>query len=354
MERKIIIKLKSPPPRTCPLVISDDLHLGKQARKAGISSRLAVIMDTGVAGLYRRRVEQELRETGFEFEILTFPPGERNKTLKIFSALSERMLKLGFDRESRVLAIGGGVTGDMAGYVAGTYMRGLPFVQVPTTLLAMVDSSIGGKVAVDLKAGKNSSGLFYQPEAVLTDVRFLSTLSDDEFNNGMAEVIKHGIIRDPSYFEFIEKNAGKIKARDPKALVEMILGSCRIKTDVVSRDEAEKGLRRILNFGHTVGHAVESLHHFRLKHGAAVAFGMKIESGIAVALGLLKQPEFERINAVLENFGMAEIRYSTGSLVKLMLKDKKNTDGKITLVLPDRIGRTVVRQFSAEEISDLL
>jgi 3-dehydroquinate synthase len=253
-----------------------------------------------------------------------------------------------------VVAAGGGVTGDLAGFVAGTYMRGIPFVQVPTTLLAMVDSSVGGKVAVDLRRGKNSSGLFHQPLAVLTDVGFLSTLPEDEFNNGMAEIVKHGVIRDAAYFGFIEKNAQRIKARDPGVVREMVAGSCRIKADVVGRDETEKGLRRILNFGHTVGHAVESLSHYRLKHGACVSFGMKTEAAIAARLGLLEQADLDRLTALLALFGSKDIPVRTGPLVRGMIRDKKNRRGRIVVVLPVKIGRVVVREFDADELTALL
>ncbi|MBU1078202.1 MAG: 3-dehydroquinate synthase, partial [Spirochaetes bacterium] len=267
MEKIVKIKLKKSVDHSYSILISAKMDLGREIRKLNLNNNFAVITDNIVYKLYKDKIIRGFSREKLQYRFFVFKNGERNKNLRVFKKISEQMLRSGFDRGSTVIALGGGVVGDLAGYIAGSYMRGIPFIQVPTTLLAQVDSSVGGKVAVDLKVGKNSVGLFYQPLKVLIDVDFLKTLPDIEFNNGMIEMIKHGIIRDKKYFTLIEANISGIKKRDRSTMIKLIHRSCLIKGEIVQKDEKEKDLRRILNFGHTVGHALEVIRHYRLKHG---------------------------------------------------------------------------------------
>jgi 3-dehydroquinate synthase len=350
------IRIKFPASRSGSYIIRIDKGLDPGRLMAAVcpADRYAVITDSNVRELHGKKLAWSLSKAGLAHDFFEFPAGEKNKNLENFGSLSEKMLIKGFDRGSAVIAFGGGVPGDLAGFIAGSFMRGIPFIQVPTTLLAMCDSSVGGKVAVDLKSGKNSSGLFYQPKAVLIDTDFLDTLSETEFNNGMFEVIKHGVILDEKYFRFIEENVTGITGRDPAILRDLISGSCRIKAAIVMKDEKESGLRKVLNFGHTVGHGLEGLSHYRTRHGFAVAAGMTIEAQASVQTNLLQPEDLNRIKALLVRFGMKFPTYNPVKLMDHIIKDKKNTRSqgslRIPLVLPVRIGRTVIRNFSPEEI----
>lgn len=239
-------------------------------------------------------------------------------------------------------------------------MRGIPFIQVPTTLLAQVDSSIGGKVAVDLKYGKNTTGLFYQPLKVIIDIDFLKSLPEIEFDHGMIEIIKHGIIRDEKYFKFIENNILRIKNREPELLISLIYQSCLIKGAVVQKDEKEKDLRRILNFGHTIGHGIEVIKNYRLKHGLAVGYGILKESEISHKLGYLPKEGLMRIGQIINKFGIKPVKYNKKRLLNIIKNDKKNIRIKpglepaIPLVLPIKIGKVMIRNFSLEELKGLI
>lgn len=341
------------------IIIGSNLNLAKEIKNLSLFNNYAVITDSKVLKIYKNYLKKKIMEEDLNFKFISFKKGEKSKNLKTFSYLSEAILKEGFDRKSTVITFGGGVVGDMGGYVAGTFMRGIPFIQIPTTLLAMVDSSIGGKVAVDLKKGKNSSGLFYQPKLVLIDIDFLDTLTEEEYFNGVFEIIKHGIIRDRDYFNFISENIEKIKNRDKDIVLYLIKRSVEIKASVVESDEKEAGLRQILNFGHTVGHAIESLTDFRIKHGFAVGLGMIMESKIAVKEGLLKEREYELIKRVVLSFGVKEEKYNIKKLILYMLSDKKNIKENnlnqlITFILPTEIGKVTIKRFSIEKVREML
>ncbi len=341
-------------------MISSDINLAKEIKKFKLNNNYAVITDDTVFKLYKERIDQQFSKEGLNYKFILFKHGEKSKKLKVFQKISEEMLRLGFDRKSSVIAFGGGVAGDIAGYVAGTFMRGIPFIQVPTTLLAQVDSSIGGKVAVDLKYGKNTTGLFYQPLKVIIDIDFLKSLPDIEFNHGMVEIIKHGIIRDEKYFKFIENNIFAIKKRAPKVLISLIYQSCLIKGDVVRKDEKEKDLRRILNFGHTIGHGIEVIKNYRLKHGQAVGFGILKESEISHKLGYLSKTDIMRIVQIINKFGIKPVKYNKKRLLNIIKNDKKNLRVKpglepaIPLVLPKKIGKVMIRNFSLDELKGLV
>lgn len=359
MQKIIDIKLKKIIDDSYNILISSKINLAKEIKKINLNNNYAIITDDNIYKIYKDKIGKEFSSEGINFQFFIIIHGEKSKSLKILQKISERMLKYGFDRKSAIIALGGGVVGDLAGYIAGTYMRGIPFIQVPTSLLAQVDSSIGGKVAVDIKYGKNSSGLFYQPKKVIIDIDFLSTLPAEEFYNGMGEVIKHGIIYDDEYFNFIEKNISNIKEKKQEVLIELVSGSCLIKTDVVQKDEKENGLRRILNFGHTIGHGLEVLKKYKLKHGFAVLLGILKESEIANRLGEISDSDLERIKNVVNAFNKENINYNKEGLIKIIKNDKKNVKTNkleliIPLVLPQKIGKVKIKNFTIDELEKYL
>ena len=358
--KKIKVSLKKQIDDSYNLLLGTKLNLAREIKKLSLNNHYAIITDDKVYKLYSAYIKEKFDKEKLNYNFIVFRNGEKFKNLRVLSYLSEQMLKLNYDRKSTIIALGGGVTGDMAGYVAGTFMRGIPFVQIPTTLLAQVDSSIGGKVAVDLKMGKNSSGLFYQPKKVIIDTFFLNTLTEDEFANGMFEIIKHAIIRSQSYFDFLVQNEKKIKQRQSKILVDMIYQSCKIKADVVMRDEKENNLRRILNFGHSCGHAFETLSRYKIKHGFAVGLGMMRVAQLAYSLNLLKMREAEKIRKILQTWGVRERKISLKKMLNVMAHDKKNIySGKtkkleVPIVLPQKIGKVVIKNFTMEDLKKLM
>src|SRR5712691_6697542 len=251
------------------------------AKAACPASRYAVITDSHVAKLYGESVVARLRDATLQVQLFEFPAGEWNKTRETWAALSDRLLARQFGRDAAVIALGGGVVGDVAGLVAATYLRGIPYVQVPTTLLAMIDSSIGGKTGVDVPAGKNLLGAFHQPRLVVVDLDVLGSLPPQQLASGMAEAVKHGVIGDAAYFAALERDPKAIAARNPDALERLVRRSVEIKAAVVVADEREAGRRAVLNFGHTVGHAIEATGRFSALHGEAVAIGMAYEARLA-------------------------------------------------------------------------
>jgi 3-dehydroquinate synthase len=257
------------------------------------------------------------------------------------------MLSAGFGRDSAVIALGGGVTGDLAGFVSATYMRGIPYIQVPTTLLAMVDSSIGGKTGIDVGAGKNLIGAFHQPVAVFIDPQLLSTLPKKHIRNGMAELAKHAVIADERFFSFLEENLEHIFELDEDMLEKALKRSCEIKAEVVEKDEREAGLRQILNYGHTIGHAIEKLSGYKILHGEAVAVGMMVEGLISCEMGYMEVAELQRQNKLLRKLGFSPRilgRFKVDDIISAMRTDKKVREGKMKMVLPRRIGEMASSQ----------
>lgn len=303
--------------------------------------RYAVIADHRVAPLYGEQVVAALAQAGAPAELLHFPAGEENKSRERWAELSDRMLATGIGRDAAVVAVGGGVVGDLAGFVAATYMRGLPVVQVPTTLLAMIDSSVGGKTGVDTPAGKNLIGAFLQPRLVVADTDTLRTLPAAELRAGLAEAIKHGAIADAEYLRWIGAALPDILALEQGALAHLVHRSVQIKAEVVGRDERESGPRKMLNFGHTVGHAVEALSGFRLLHGEAVAIGCVAEAIIGERLGVTEAGAAEALRAVLSS-AQLPIRVPADQdparVVEATRSDKKARQGRVEYALLERIG----------------
>lgn len=317
--------------------------IGDHCRKLSLGKRCAVISDSRVSPLYGRKVIKSLQAAGFEPITHNITAGEQSKNLKSVSACYDALAAHRLERSSFIVALGGGVVGDLAGFVASTYLRGVPFVQVPTTLLSQVDSSVGGKVGVNLKAGKNLVGSFYQPKLVLCDLDTLKSLPIREVRAGLAEVIKYGIIFDTRFFTWIEKNLDGLLKLDAKALTRAVARSCEIKADVVRQDEKEGGLRAILNFGHTIGHAIEAITKYgTYLHGEAISIGQVMAAELSVQLSGLPQKQSDRIRQIFEASGLpVDIRLTKPQKTRLfaaMKLDKKVSDGEVKFVLADKIG----------------
>jgi len=330
--------------------------LGQRCRSVGMKGVAAVISNPTVAALYGTVVQESLAAAGFTVAMIEMPDGEEFKNSTTLNQLYDKLLAAGVDRGSFVVALGGGVVGDVAGYAAATWMRGIPFVQVPTTLLAQVDSSVGGKTGIDHPKGKNLIGAFYQPRLVLIDVDTLATLDQRQFRAGLAEVIKYGVAIDLKFFEFIEANRTAILAMEPDVLIEVIHRCCQLKAEVVESDEKEAGLRAILNYGHTLGHAFESISGYRsLVHGEAVAIGMILAARVSAAEGLCSQNEIARISALITGCGLSvEIpHYDRQQLLNAVAADKKSKGGNITFICNRGIGMYAMSHHTPEELLKL-
>ena len=321
---------------------------GELLARLPVSKKLLLVTNPTVGELYAASLTESLAQAGFKVHRAEIPDGEQYKSLQSAGQLYNRAFEAGLDRSSPVVALGGGVIGDLAGFVAATYMRGVPFVQIPTTLLAQVDSSVGGKVAVNHPRGKNIIGAFYQPVLVLTDTATLHTLEHREIGSGMAEVIKYGVIKDREFFTWLEQNMSRVRALDPEALSHVVETSCRVKAAVVEEDETEQGTRAILNLGHTLGHAVETLTGYNeYRHGEAVAIGTAVAARLAVHLGLLDKGAEQRIGALLNSAGLplgVPAGLDNHALVEAMSMDKKSYGGEITFVLPGAVGHVVIKK----------
>jgi 3-dehydroquinate synthase len=310
------------------------------------SGRAAVVTNTTVAPLYLEPLAAGLRASGIDLFSIVLPDGEVYKNGETLNVVYDRLLEAHCDRGTTLIALGGGVIGDLAGFAAATYQRGVPFIQVPTTLLAQVDSSVGGKTAINHPRGKNMIGSFHQPLAVLADVDTLATLPERELRAGLAEVIKHGLIRDLGFFEWIEANIVQLLARDPEALAHAVRRSCEIKSEVVAIDERETGLRALLNFGHTFGHAIETAKGYGAwLHGEAVAAGMAMAADLSRRLGILGAQDARRVVALLERTGLpvAVSGIAAPRFIELMSVDKKAAAGRIRFVLLEHLGSAVIR-----------
>lgn len=310
----------------------------------------AVISDSRVAELYGQRVVAELRGAGLRADLFPFPCGEWNKTRAAWADLTDALLQAQLGRDGAVVALGGGVTGDLAGFVAATYLRGIPYVQVPTSLLAMIDAATGGKTGVDVPAGKNLVGAFHQPRFVLADVDTLATLPKAHVAAGMAEALKHGVVADAAYFEALLADADAIRARDLVALERVVDRGVAIKEAIVAADPLEGGRRQVLNFGHTVGHAVEARSGYAFSHGEAVAIGMAVEATLAADLGLAEPGLPDRLRGALERFALpvtVPADLAADDLLTAMRGDKKARAGAVRFSLPRRIGAMAQRDDGA-------
>ena len=308
--------------------------------------KVAVVTNTTVAPLYLERFAAMLARAGVDVLRIVVPDGEEHKEWTTLSAIFDALLKERCGRDCTLIALGGGVIGDLAGFAAATYQRGVRYVQVPTTLLAQVDSSVGGKTAINHPLGKNMIGAFHQPQLVLADMDTLKTLPDRELRAGLAEVIKHGLVIDAAFFGWLEGNIERLLARDPEALENAVLRSVAIKADVVARDERENGMRALLNFGHTFGHAIETgLGYGSWLHGEAVAAGMVMAADLSCELGLVSEADTGRIRALLQRAGLpTEARgIDPERFRSLMSTDKKAREGRIHFVLLERLGAATLR-----------
>lgn len=306
------------------------------------SDHAILITDSNVEELYADAAGDRLVGDGWEVDIFAIEAGEPSKSVEAVDELWNAMLDEGADRQSVVVAIGGGVVGDLAGFAAATFARGLEFFQAPTTLLAQVDSSVGGKVGINLPGAKNMVGAFWQPRGVLCDVDALQSLPDREYRAGLAEVVKYGVILDADFFAYLEANVDPINARDAAVLTRIVQRSCRLKADVVEQDERETtGLRASLNYGHTFGHAFEAIGEYEaLLHGEAVAAGMRCAMQLAVRLGRVDEAVYARQEALLDSLGLLvePLEADGEEILRLMYRDKKVAAGKLRFILPDRIG----------------
>ena len=302
--------------------------------------RYAIVTDSTVAPLYGKSAATALEKVAPTL-LLEFPAGEWNKTRETWATLTDQLLAAQLDRETAILAVGGGVVGDLAGFVAATYLRGVRYVQVPTTLLAMIDSAIGGKTGVDTQLGKNLVGAFHQPRAVIADVRTLTSLPPLQLAAGMAEALKHGAIADAAYFESLLAGEQAIRAREPQALLDAVRRSVEIKVGVVTEDERERGRRAVLNFGHTVAHALEATQGYELLHGEAVAVGMLAEAKLGERIGVTEEGLARTMAGALESYGLPLSPPADPDLermLEVMRQDKKNREGTVRFALPSRMG----------------
>lgn len=318
-----------------------------------VSNQVFVITNETLSNLYLDSLEKSLSE--FDVSVFKIQDGERFKSFETFQSIIDELISGNFRRNATIVALGGGVVGDIAGFSAACYQRGIPFIQIPTTLLAMVDSSVGGKTAINHPLAKNMVGAFYQPQAVIADIQCLTTLPDREFSAGMAEVIKYGLIYDPELLDFLERQVLAIRGKEPEALTHIIRRSCEIKAKIVGEDEKEKGVRAILNLGHTFGHAIEKVGGYtEFLHGEAVAIGTCMAMSLALEHSKVSAEYCRRVCRVFENYDLptrVTDQYDDSELLSAMRHDKKNQSTKITLVVPDGEGRVVVSdQFDDLEI----
>lgn len=319
----------------------DFLNIKKAFQAAGLLNRkILIVTDSKVSQLYLKTVKDLISEFSLKVDSFIFNQGEESKTLdtvkEIYTFLAENL----YDRKSVIIALGGGVTGDMAGFVSATYMRGVSYVQMPTTLLSQVDSSVGGKTGVDFLNNKNIIGAFYQPRFVYTNINTLNTLDNIQFSSGMGEVIKHGLIRNKSYYDYIRANKEEILKKNFEFLSEIVKGSCEIKADVVNKDEKESGLREVLNFGHTFGHAIESLSNFTLPHGHCVSIGSLCSLYISLDKNYISKEEYEDVFNTFKYFELTPNidNFDTSQIIDKMYQDKKTKNNVLNIVILKALG----------------
>lgn len=328
-------------------------NLGTILQQLNLSGKVLIISDEHVGHIYGQRVCSMLAAAGFEADLFLVKPGEEIKSLDVANTIFTKAITMGLDRRSPIIALGGGVVGDLTGFIAATYLRGIPFIQVPTSLLAQVDSSVGGKVAVNHALGKNLIGAFYQPKVVMIDLNTLATLPMRELSTGLAEVIKYGLIADRNFFTYLQDHCSQILNRDSDALRYIIKRSCEIKASVVEQDERESSLRMILNFGHTIGHAIEANAGYgKYNHGEAVAIGMIGAALISYYLNLCSRDLVEAVRHIVSSYQLPlkASDCSAQEMMNLLTRDKKTIGGKTHWVLLNSIGETMIRNDVPDEI----
>lgn len=322
--------------------------VGKEAKALGLDGKMLIISDDNVAALYIERVKTALENAGFAVNSFVIPHGESSKSAENLIAILNFAAENAFSRTDTFVALGGGVVGDLCGFAAAIYMRGANFIQLPTSLLAAVDSSVGGKTAIDLDTGKNLVGAFYQPKVVLCDTNSFDTLPDAEFSNGMAEIIKYGMFCDSELLDILDN--------DNQADIENIVARCvAIKAKVVEADEFDKGERMFLNFGHTIAHAVEALSGYETPHGSAVAIGMAVITKACIANGSCEADAIDALLPLLKKYNLpCECPYSIEEVYEVTLKDKKNAHGMITLVLPTAKGKSILKKCDYTQLKEII
>ena len=360
MTMKLVLELPGTLPYSSEVFIDGDEGGDFFAALAScLKDRVAYwIWDERVFALWQERLKASSFPAIEPHRLIRFPASEANKRLSTVEHLAAKLLELGADRGSALVAVGGGVTGDVVGFLASIFLRGIPHIQVPTTLLAQVDSSIGGKTGVDLEQGKNLLGAFHQPQLIWMDLQFLETLPPEEFRQGMAEVIKTAMLGDEKLWGYLEDHTAALKRRDRDALHQIVTACCRVKARVVQLDEKEAGHRRILNLGHTVGHALERLSSYQLRHGDAVAIGLVAATTLAVSLGRMEEKDLARLEKLCQVWDLP-VRMPRGfapeALAEAMLTDKKHIRGRLHFVLPVRIGEVVdYQELRAGQLEETL
>lgn len=345
------------PSRDYPIVITEGYDtLNEEINKLVCPSQICIITDTNVAPLYLEKVKKQLEGIAPLCDCV-FEAGEHSKTLVTVQHIYNRLIEEKIDRSGLIIALGGGVVGDLAGFVASSYMRGIPFVQLPTTIVSQNDSSIGGKVGVDYHNHKNMVGAFYNPILIYTNIKTLETLPQREFHGGMSEVIKHGLIFDRELHNYLLAEKNGLLSKDSNLLMEMTYQSCRVKCYVVENDLKEAGLRKILNFGHTIGHAIESLSQFSLNHGECVAYGMLMAAYISYKRGYIEESIVDEIIYLSKIYGLLEPmpHFNHEEVIAQMTYDKKKSHGTITFILLEAIGVSCMKNdVSADEVYDAL
>lgn len=347
--KKITIPLNKSVKRSYDIVIGDTflkrLIVDLKSNKWG--KKYAIITDSKVKKLYGEKLQKDLKKVGIETVLISFPQGEKNKHFWTADKILDKLFKEEFHRDDAIIALGGGVPGDIAGFVASIYMRGIPYIQIPTTLLSMVDSSVGGKTGIDTEWGKNLIGTFYQPKKVYISPRFLETLPKKQLRNGLAEVIKYGVIATPSILKTLEKNKTKIYANDSKIISKLIASCIKIKSSLVVADEREKGVRKYLNYGHTIGHAIEKLSKFSIQHGEGVAIGMSIVNTIAVSKKWMSKKDSEYIKSLLKLYALPtklDQAINNVKLINALKLDKKVSNGKKQFIIATKLGRIKISE----------
>lgn len=334
---------------------------GEQLFKSNLKARSLIISNSYIFNLYGNLLIDSLRRAGIDFDVQLLEDGEKYKNLESIEKIYSKLIEQNFDRTSQIIAFGGGVLGDTAGFAAATYMRGIDFIQIPTTLLAQVDASIGGKVGINHSLGKNLIGAFHQPKIVLIDINLLHTLSHRELNNGLAEVIKYSMIKDADLFNYIEENTFNLRDISEEIMETIVYKCAEIKADIVMADEREADIRRILNFGHTVGHAIEAAYHYSgLKHGEAISLGMVVATYISLNRGLVAPSVLERLKNLLNVFALPIendnrlFEFDLHKIIDLIMHDKKVKAGDIFMVLSKGIGSAIIEKVNKKEIISAL
>ena len=346
MEKTLHVELKE---NRYPLIVGagNITRIGEYLRSLNISLKVMIATDSTVQQHYAPIVLRSLNQADFDTDLVELPVGESSKSLEQLAYVLDSFVNHQLDRSSTVIALGGGVVGDLVGFAAAIYMRGIDYIQIPTTLQAQVDASVGGKTAINHEKGKNLIGAFHQPKLVLIDVNTLNTLPNRDLRAGLVEVIKMGVIRDEYLFEMVEENLDAILDLDAETFIEMVARACANKADVVAKDEKENRLRMVLNYGHTFGHALESLTHYEgLRHGEAVSIGMNCGARLAVNLGIFSESDYERQYKLLNQANLPltfPSNLTPEAICDAMYYDKKALDGRLRLILPTRIGEVVIR-----------